>query len=404
MLAVDATRARPDIRRDAQRLVTLAAPPLVCPWADPPPENESRAYKWRASTFAAYERCHPSAAPEPTSSLPQAFYRTIADEIEDIVGPIARKHFPDRDDNAQRWQRAMGFVEAAGDLAAILSRQAAKLEIIDKAWFERSQTAFVCADDRMHGRLGEEDEDEEDGFQVDIILQPGFLKYGNDDGEDLEKYAVWIPAMLDLSEKGGFEEVQESIDIDTPGAQPERLRDLDIEPTAVPPPGAALRAWPERLRDPVPPPAAAVSIPTTAPPKPAALQQPKPPHSRHHHREKVAKSTPRARACRAWKQCVSAVLACLLTWLCLRHCVFLITCVDALLHAIARRGRLAICYRGDVGFAYILPAMISFVRTLEDKHLCCIGLVVVLERTQLVPRKLFLFLLFLLLLLLLSVV
>lgn len=301
----------------------------------PPPENESRAYKWRASTFTAYERCQfwapldPSAAPEPTASLRSAFYRAVADEIEATVGPIARKHFPDRTDHAQRLQRTMEFVEAAGALAATLSRQAAKLEIIDKAWFERSRTAFVCADDRMQGRFAEEDEDEQDGFQVDIVLRPGFLKYGNDDGEDLEKYAVWIPAMLDLSEKGGFEDAQESMDVadtpgDTPAALPEQPRahppDVDIEPADA---------------DTEPPPPA--PTPARTAPKPTApSHRPKPAHPRpHQRRDKVSKSTtttPTPRT-RAWKQRVAAVLARLLPCLCSRHCVFVITCVDALVHA-----------------------------------------------------------------------
>lgn len=134
------------------------------------------------------------------------------DEIEEVVGPIARKHFPDRGDHEKRLQRLLEFVEAAGDLAVVLSRQAAKLEIMDKSWFERSP--FVCNDDRMKGRFAEEDEESEDGFQVDIVLRPGFLKYGNDQGESLEKYAVWIPAMLDLSEKGGYEDAQETMGMD----------------------------------------------------------------------------------------------------------------------------------------------------------------------------------------------
>lgn len=305
----------------------------------PPPENESRAYKWRASTFTAYERCQfwapldPSAAPEPTASLRQAFYHTIADEIEATVGPIARKHFPDRSDHAQRLQRTMEFVSAAGAIAATLSRQAAKLEIIDKAWFERSRTAFVCADNRMQGRFAEEDEDEPDGFQVDIVLRPGFLKYGNDDGEDLEKYAVWIPAVLDLSEKGGFEDAQESMDVvdtlgDTPAALPEQPR--------AHPPGADIDAD-IKLADADTEPAAAAlppPAPTRTSPKPATPpHRPKPAHPRpHQRRDKVAKRAPTAPRTRVWKQRVAAVLARLLPCLCSRHCVFVITCVDALVH------------------------------------------------------------------------
>lgn len=186
-------------------------------------ENESNAHKWRATTFATYDRCEvwtpfdSSAAPEPISSLRQAFYKKIAEDIDAIVGPIARKHFPDRGDHEERFQKSMVFIEAAGNLAITLSKQAAKLEIMDKSWFERSQRVFISNDDKMKGRFAEEYEESE--FQVDIILRPGFLKYGNDKGEDLESHAVWIPAMLDLSEtKSNYEDARETVNGDMPGS------------------------------------------------------------------------------------------------------------------------------------------------------------------------------------------
>lgn len=100
---------------------------------------------------------------------------------------------------------------------------------MDKSWFDKSQRVFVCDDERMKGRFMEEDEDSEDGFRVDIVLRPGFLKYGNDEGEHFGKFAVWIPAELELrelgsSEAGGSSDTQESPQADNvgngiPGAQ-----------------------------------------------------------------------------------------------------------------------------------------------------------------------------------------
>lgn len=159
----------------------------------------------------------------------QAFYKTVAEEIDMIVGPIARSHFPNRGDDQERFQRSLVFIEAAGNLAITLGNQAAKLEIMDKSWFERSQRVFLFNDDRMKGRFAEEYEESEEGFQVDIILRPGFLKYGNDEGENLENYAVWIPAILDLSEKYSYEDAQEKPNgnmsrnnVTTPHSLPER--------------------------------------------------------------------------------------------------------------------------------------------------------------------------------------
>lgn len=175
-----------------------------------------------------------STPPESITDLRQKFYKEVADEIEEIVGPIARKHFPNRGDSEERFRRSMGFIEMAGDLAILLNRQAAKLEAMDKSWFERPGAAFVCNDERMKGRLGEECEESEEGFQVDIILRPGFLKYGNDEGENLEKYAVWIPAVVDVSEKGGYEDAPETMSVDIPENNV-TVTDINVVPEQPPP-------------------------------------------------------------------------------------------------------------------------------------------------------------------------
>lgn len=171
-----------------------------------PLENKSQAQKWRATALATYGRCREWTlfdSPVPSGSISryrQKYYEAVAKEIDSIIDPIARKHFPDRNDHDNRFQRSMVFIEAAGDLGVMLGKQAADLRIMDKSWFERSERVFVCDDERMKGRLAEEDDDLDGGLRVDLVLRPGFLKYGNDEGENLENYAVWIPAMLDLSE------------------------------------------------------------------------------------------------------------------------------------------------------------------------------------------------------------
>lgn len=158
-----------------------------------------------------YGRCRewvpydPSIPSETISRCRERFYLEIAEEIDLIIGSITRTHFPDRSDHDEQFRRSMVFIEAAGNLAIDLGKQAAGLKIMDKSWFEDSERVFVCDDERMKGRFGEEDEDPERNFRVDIILRPGFLKYGNDDGENLERYAVWIPAMLDLGIEGDFD-------------------------------------------------------------------------------------------------------------------------------------------------------------------------------------------------------
>lgn len=244
-------------------------------------ENKSQAQKWLATALATYWQCGEWASfgstvpPEPISRYREQYYEEIAKEIDLMISPIARKHFPNRNDHDERFRRSMRFIEAAGNLAIILGKQAAELKIMDKSWFEGSGRGFVCDDERMKGRFAEEDEDAGEGFRVDIVLRPGFLKYGNDDGENLEKYAVWIPAMLDLGEPGGsahpqstplvgfspddlsmdngssYQEVSQSLpgDIEYSGSQPtpEDQTLYQREPSATPTQPKVRDSFPEKL-------------------------------------------------------------------------------------------------------------------------------------------------------------
>ena len=50
----------------------------------------------------------------------------------------------------------------------------------------------------MKSRLGDEDYDPEDRLRVDLVLSPGFLKYGNDNAENLDDWSVWTPAIVEV--------------------------------------------------------------------------------------------------------------------------------------------------------------------------------------------------------------
>ena len=50
----------------------------------------------------------------------------------------------------------------------------------------------------MKSRLGDEDYDPQDLLRVDLVLSPGFLKYGNDNAENLDDWSVWAPAIVEI--------------------------------------------------------------------------------------------------------------------------------------------------------------------------------------------------------------
>ena len=87
----------------------------------------------------------------------------------------------------------------AMQLAAKISQQASKLVITDREWFQENGRQLVSSDDRVTDRLGDEDDDNPGAdLMVDLILTPGFLKYGNDNAEYLDQYSVWMPANVDV--------------------------------------------------------------------------------------------------------------------------------------------------------------------------------------------------------------
>ena len=49
----------------------------------------------------------------------------------------------------------------------------------------------------MKSRLGDEYYDRQDLLRVDLVLSPGFLKYGNDNAENLD-WTVWTPAIVEI--------------------------------------------------------------------------------------------------------------------------------------------------------------------------------------------------------------
>jgi len=79
-----------------------------------------------------------------------------------------------------------------------MSKQASELQILSKPWFDHNNRLFVPNDPRVKSRLGDEDYDPQDRLRVDLILSPGFLKYGNDNAENIDDWSVWTPAIVEV--------------------------------------------------------------------------------------------------------------------------------------------------------------------------------------------------------------
>ena len=79
-----------------------------------------------------------------------------------------------------------------------MSKQSFDLQIFCKSLFNGNDRLFIPNDPRVKSRLGDEDYDPQDLLRVDLVLSPGFLKYGNDNAENLDDWSVWTPAIVEI--------------------------------------------------------------------------------------------------------------------------------------------------------------------------------------------------------------
>ena len=132
--------------------------------------------------------------------------REVEGFLRKVLLPITNAYFRDRTAEESSLQEAWlrEIIGNAMKLAAKISQQASKLVIIDKEWFQENGRQLVPSDDRMKDRLGDGDNDNPRAdLMVDLILTPGFLKYGNDNAEYLDQYSVWMPAKVDVRDYQG---------------------------------------------------------------------------------------------------------------------------------------------------------------------------------------------------------
>jgi len=90
------------------------------------------------------------------------------------------------------------IVNYAKALGEKMSKQSSKLQILSKSWLSNNDRHFIPNDPRVKSRLGDEDYDLQDLLRADLVLSPGFLKYGNDNAENLDDWSVWTPAIVEI--------------------------------------------------------------------------------------------------------------------------------------------------------------------------------------------------------------
>ena len=141
----------------------------------------------------------------PTETYRIEYLNNTRGLLNNMLLPIITTHFRDRTAEEIRSQgdELFAITKEAMELAAKMSQQASKLVIINKEWFQKNGRKLGRDDDRVKDRLGDGDDNPQADLTVDLILTPGFLKYGNDDAEHLDQYSVWMPAKVDIRNRQG---------------------------------------------------------------------------------------------------------------------------------------------------------------------------------------------------------
>lgn len=130
----------------------------------------------------------------------------IRRRVNDALTPITKHHL--RDQAAEtindRNERLIETIREAKKLGEKMSQQGSELVVMDKKWFEERDRKVDLTDGWVRARLAEED-DAEPGmnWRVDLILAPGFLKYGDDDSENLDQCSLWARAAVDVQHLPG---------------------------------------------------------------------------------------------------------------------------------------------------------------------------------------------------------
>lgn len=158
---------------------------------------------WRATTFTAFaELKHTNSALEKDLlQLEEDTINNLTQVLEDVFRTITCDHFNTDSTGIfhnRRIDKARKFIKLALDLTTHLAKEPATLKTLDKRFFDSRKRIFKPGDEQVKGRAGEEDEDDDMTFRIDLVMQPGYVKMGGNELGAEEGSSLWIPAKVDV--------------------------------------------------------------------------------------------------------------------------------------------------------------------------------------------------------------
>lgn len=133
--------------------------------------------------------------PELKEKAQDEYCASVCKTILDIVNDISLKYTGfSADGNSLHL-----IVKQASQLSILFGKLQSRLELVDLHWFEKNNLKFSSFDTRMILRSPPSDELLEYQGVIAILLSPGLLKWGRDNGDNWENWSVWTPAKVEAS-------------------------------------------------------------------------------------------------------------------------------------------------------------------------------------------------------------
>ncbi|KAF7507830.1 hypothetical protein GJ744_009994 [Endocarpon pusillum] len=159
--------------------------------------DESLAHRWRSLTLFMVDPPEHESKTQPENfqearRRKEAYYHYATDLFEEYARVIFRKT-----DTVRRREELFGIIQGAGELFSSLWKQ--KTFIETRLSDHYRQKAFDITSDQIEAHPAlhlEEGDAKMDGSPIEMVVQPAVLAWGNEEGEDYDKYKVWAKAVV----------------------------------------------------------------------------------------------------------------------------------------------------------------------------------------------------------------
>jgi len=166
-------------------------------------KNDKAIRAWQAACLKAYNdndcwKPYYRNIGEKEQSI-QDYVNRVCDHIMGILTPIGKEYSRTQFDEEKARNSLMAIAKLACDLAKLLGVLNSGFQLLDQRWLRACKDPVHPGDDRVNIQGWRESDQSLDVRAVgSIVIVPGILKWGNDNGENWENWSVYTPAYISV--------------------------------------------------------------------------------------------------------------------------------------------------------------------------------------------------------------